>query len=348
MPLLFRWCILPLKEVHHASCSSFSRFQAFQRWQVPPPGQAHESGQYARPDEGRHSAVVACFAPLSAFRDQSGAVQFHDTGGGDPLQLPCGRCVGCRLERARQWAVRCVHEASLHERNSFVTLTYAEAPPSLDYRDFQLFMRRLRRHFRPARVRFFAVGEYGAKLSRPHFHALLFGVGFDDARLFSRRDGQNPLFVSSTLDRLWSHGYATIGEVNFETAAYCARYILKKITGDAAHEHYSTLDPLTGEITFQVPEMAQMSRRPGIGQDWLRLFWPDVAGGDAIVVNGREQKPPRYYDRIMCKLGASEDSALKRYQRRVAHASDNTDERLRVREHVAKARISNNKRGYEQ
>jgi len=92
---------------------------------------------------------MACFHPLQAYQLDTGEIQFHDSGRGHPLELPCGQCIGCRLERSRQWAIRCVHEASMHENNCFITLTYAPEylPPDggLIKSDFQKFIKRLRK-----------------------------------------------------------------------------------------------------------------------------------------------------------------------------------------------------------
>lgn len=94
---------------------------------------------------------MTCFHPIPAYRDGDGPIQFHDTGKGRPIEIPCGQCIGCRLERSRQWAMRCVHEASLHDDNCFVTLTYNDqhipSDAGLRHRDYQLFMKRLRKAY---------------------------------------------------------------------------------------------------------------------------------------------------------------------------------------------------------
>lgn len=282
---------------------------------------------------------MACYAPIRAFRDSSGGIHFAELRADfvDAFDLPCGRCVGCRLERSRQWAVRLVHEASLWESSYFVTLTYAVAPSSLDYRDFRLFMRRLRHARKGVKVRFFCCGEYGEQLNRPHFHALLFNVDFPDKVVFSD-SSSGVLWSSAELERLWSHGFCTIGQVSFESARYCASYILKKVTGDPAESHYRLVDPETGEITDRLPEFCQMSRRPGIGHDWLRLYWQNVYPSGSVVVQGREGKAPRYYDRLARHLQPFAEAQAARYRVALRYGGDNTDERLRVRREIAEAR----------
>ena len=165
-----------------------------------------------------------------------------------PEKLPCGQCVGCRLERSRQWAIRCMHEAQMHEDNCFITLTFnpeslddRSNPWSLDVRDFQLFMKRLRKKY-GAGIRFYHCGEYGELNKRPHYHACIFGFDFPDKRLWKVTNSGHRLYISESLDELWPFGFCTIGNVTFESAAYVARYIMKKVNGDAAADHYEWID----------------------------------------------------------------------------------------------------------
>lgn len=287
---------------------------------------------------------MACFKPLSAYQQVDGSVVFVECG--DVLRaltLPCGQCVGCRLERSRQWAVRCMHEAQMHERNSFVTLTYSDeyrpVGDSLVYRDFQLFMKRLRKEKKS--VRFYMCGEYGEEFGRPHFHACLFGCHFEDRAYWSKSPAGEKLYRSAQLERLWPFGFASVGEVTFESAAYVARYVMKKITGQRAEEAYRVVDSETGEVVERVPEFNRMSLRPGIGARWLEKFQSDVYPGGRVVVNGRECRAPRYYDKKFESFDAVafEDVAYGRFLEGVARAADNTAERLAVREKVARARV---------
>lgn len=265
-----------------------------------------------------------------------------------PVTLPCGQCIGCRLERSRQWAIRCVHEASLYDRNCYLTLTYRdeELPPgrSLKLRDFQLFMKRLRKRF-GSNIRFFHCGEYGENFGRPHYHALLFNFDFEDKRLW-RVQNDFPLYTSETLSEIWGHGFCSIGAVSFESAAYVARYVMKKVTGDAAAEHYTVLDPVTGEVFERAPEYVTMSRRPGIGMPWLEKFGADVFPDDFVVLRGRRMKPPKAYDRGFEVEHPVEFSKIKGARLRSAkqRSEDNSPERLRVRERVQAARLSRLKR----
>lgn len=254
-------------------------------------------------------------------------------------EIPCGRCLGCRLERSRQWAIRCMHEARLHPDNAFVTLTYdddkllqlplaAQGRPSLDPRHFVLFMKRLRKKYGEG-IRFFQCGEYGETTLRPHHHALLFNVGFPDQRVWSGNSSRRT-YVSDTLESLWGHGYCTIDEVNFASASYVARYSMKKVFGPSADDHYQG----------RVPEYLTMSRRPGIGAGFFDKYQSEMYARDSCLVNGKEVKPPKFYDN---KLQAVDEDLFLTIKdsRKLAATSNanNKPERLRVRERNATHRL---------
>lgn len=270
------------------------------------------------------------------------------------LDLPCGQCIGCRLERSRQWAIRCLHEASLYEDNSFITLTYSDdhLPDgnSLDVKHFQDFMKRLRKRFGSG-IRFFHCGEYGERFSRPHYHACVFGLDFKDKELYRVTQQGHRLYTSQVLEDLWGKGHCLIGDVTFESAAYVARYITKKITGDDASWYYGELvNYETGEvIPARKPEYVTMSRRPGVGKPWLEKFQSDVYPLDFVVINGKKCRPPKYYD---TQLAISDPYLLddlkeQRIERGKAHAADNTHDRLAVREFVHEVQNSFLKRSFE-
>lgn len=286
---------------------------------------------------------MPCFHPLTAHRDcATGAVRIVKAGGKGELQLPCGQCVGCRLERSRQWAVRMMHESSLHLDNCFITLTYSPenlpADLSLNKRHFQLFMKRLRKRVGP--LRFFHCGEYGDGGGRPHYHAILFGYDFPDKVFYSERGGVR-LYRSPLLESLWNLGFCTVGAVSFESCAYVARYVMKKVTGDAAESHYSRVN-CYGEVYSILPEYVTMSRRPGIASDWFRKFGNEVFPSDEVISRGFPSRPPRYYDQL---LAGSEPSVFdfvkrKRVSELSERAQDLTPARLKVREICAKARVA--------
>lgn len=267
-----------------------------------------------------------------------------------PLTLPCGNCIGCRLDRSKDWAVRCVHEASLHEDNSFLTLTYKDTPPNgnLEVKDFQDFMKRLRKKFPNKKLRYFHCGEYGEKLKRPHYHVILFGLDFEDKEPWSVHNGQQ-YYTSKILSDTWGLGHCLIGNVTFQSAAYVARYITKKVTGKDAEEHYEYFDEFTGELRQRVPEYTTMSRRNGIGQGWFEKYWYDTYKDDYVVINGRKFKPPRYYDKLL----AEKDSKLferikaKRIQNIDEFDEENSRYRLETKEQCKLAQLTRLIRDYE-
>lgn len=290
---------------------------------------------------------MACYHPIPAWRKASGDVVFVERGDVvSSLSLACGRCIGCRLERARQWSVRVMHEASCWDENCFITLTYDQehcpSDRSLRYGDFQRFMKRLRKLYRGRTVRFFACGEYGTEFDRPHFHAALFNVDFRSDR-YGWRKSESGFRVdrSPALERLWPFGSSEIGELSVQSAAYIARYALKKVTGDLADEHYKAVDVCTGEVTWRAPECVHMSLKPGIGGDWFKKFQGDVYPHDRVVMKGKESKPPRFYDKLLKRVdpGLLEDLQMSRVVEARKRWPDNTDERLKVREAVQNARL---------
>lgn len=263
------------------------------------------------------------------------------------LKLPCGQCIGCRLNRSRNWAVRCVHESQLHDSSWFLTLTYDDehCPASLCYPHFQKFMKRLRFHVGKP-LRFFMCGEYGDLNWRPHYHALVFGLVLDDLVEWSRSDTQ-VLFRSPLLEKLWPFGFSLVGAVTFESAAYVARYVVKKVNGDLADTHYLRVNERTGEEVRLDPEFARMSLKPGIGADWFRRFHSEVTVRDAVLLNGSFHTPPRYYYESMLKnMDGSlyDDLKFQRFEKAMRLAEDNTPQRLADRHQVALARSKLNKR----
>lgn len=294
---------------------------------------------------------MTCFHPLKGWRAKTrntsgkrSIVFTRQAGFADmPVSVPCGQCVGCRLDRSRQWAIRCSHEASLYDDNCFITLTFNDdhLPPdrSLDVKTFQKFMKRLRKRF-GANIRFYHCGEYGEKYGRPHYHACLFNFDFPDKKLWKVVNG-NKLYTSQILSELWPFGYSTIGSVTFESAAYVARYIMKKVNGDLAENHYRFIDNETGEIFNRKPEYTTMSRRPGIGGAWFDKFKTDVYPHDYVVINQKKVRPPRYYD------GLYEADHPDRFSRVLSarkakaklYLDNNTPERLYVREQVQIVRL---------
>lgn len=306
---------------------------------------------------------MPCYSPLKGYYSRT----VNPTGkrsivfspgerylGSDPkyasdVEFACSQCIGCRIERSRQWAIRCVHEAQLHEENCFITLTYnpqhLPADGSLHLDHFQNFMKRFRMIVgmgKAAGIRFFHCGEYGETFERPHYHALIFGFDFPD-KVFYREKKDIKLYTSGLLDALWSDddgvplGFSTIGNVTFESAAYCARYIMEKVTGENADGWYAG----------RKPEYVTMSRRPGIASEWFSKYKDDVFPSDEVILRGKKLTVPKFYGKLLesDRLFEFERIKAERKAKALKRKDDNTFDRLRVREQVKISQLKQLKRG---
>ncbi len=228
----------------------------------------------------------------------------------------------------------------MHKENSFLTLTYNDehlpAGGTLVREHFQLFMKRLREKIEPTKIRYYHCGEYGDDLGRPHYHALIFGYEFPDKEFFKKIKA-NIIYRSKMLDKIWGKGYCSIGAVTFQSAAYTARYIMKKHAGKTAQKHYQHIDPETGEVTKKIPEYTTMSLKPhGIGESWYKKFHSDVFPDDYVVIEGKKYKTPRYYDKLLKATNEDQLEQIKflREENAKKRAADNTPARLAVRKQV--------------
>lgn len=357
---------------------------------------------------------MGCYRPLAATQLLGGKILIWDKvtnltrkptppSHGRDIQLPCNQCIGCRCDRATQWATRCLHESQMHLANCALTLTYSDDPnyeaiasnqdrdyphqdmwiarksarefstdgerakatqpknPSVDNsrsnirkerrvdlsrNDHQKFVKRLRKKI--GQVRYYMCGEYGTKLSRPHYHYLLFGYDFPDKKYFKKSEAGTKLYRSETLETLWPHGYSWIGEVDYHTCAYVAGYIMKKITGPMAEDYYRRTDE-AGNDFWLTPEFNHMSRDPGIAKTWWDKYHQDVLVDDCVYRGSSPMKPPRYYDKLLLELDALKYQALKdaRLDRAALKADDNTPARLEAKETVQRARLNTKKRQLE-
>lgn len=292
---------------------------------------------------------MTCYRPVQAWKTQGGPITFVERGShlAGEIKIKCGQCIGCRAERVQFWAVRCVCESKTHDRNSFITLTYAEDKlpqySSLHYPHFQAFMKRLRdqvRYHDGKAIRFFACGEYGDSFDRPHYHALIFGYDFPDRVRCNSIRSSEPVYRSPMLEACWPHGYSSIGEVNYATAQYVAAYAVKRITGRAARDHYSRCITATGEIIEVQPEFGRMSLRPGIGAAWLERYWRETYVNDSVRCNGRDFRVPRYFDNQLMRIASNvlTDVECDRLAKALECSADRTPERLATRELVHKSR----------
>ena len=334
---------------------------------------------------------MPCFHPLHGYKAPSNGKWISEANAPlqhnwEPLTIPCNKCTGCRTEHSRQWAMRLVHEKKHQEeveknRTVFVTLTYNDdylpQSGSLIKKDFQNFIKRLRNQLLDVKgwkppLRYYAAGEYGEKSSRPHYHAILYNCPLDKLKTYKKK-GHKPLNTSKILSKAWSEyvppkkgekeptfksmGFTSWGEVTFNSAAYVANYVQKKINGKQKDQHYKRHYDVNkngefimhskGKQTLQLQqEFALMSRKPGIASDWLTLHKNDVYPSDFITMNGIKMKPPKSYDRIYERTHKQEMEIIKELRQigleQSAHLR--TPEALKYQEQKHKRRMSLYKR----
>lgn len=262
---------------------------------------------------------MACEQPITAYRatHRGGPVTFKRPQAHtyEELKLPCGTCILCRTEQARQQAIRISHEAQMHERSAFVTMTYNDEhlplhnslsgegdrddypypwQPEKDRRHLSDFWKRVRFYLwekHRLRLRYYAVGEYGDRSHRPHYHACIFGHDFLDGAIEIQAPPRR-LWTSPLLTELWGKGNVAIGALSFETARYTASYVQKKLR---SKQKYVRLEESTGELVPLVQPKAFMSRN--LGKTWWDKYHHQVIAHDRVIINGRPQKPPKAYDR---------------------------------------------------
>jgi hypothetical protein len=281
---------------------------------------------------------VPCENTIEAYRPANGGplrfTQPRDGRAYTRIDLPCGQCILCRLEHARQWAVRITHEAQLHTESSFVTLTYDDEhlPPhnGLNYADLQKFWKRLRKAIGP--LRYYAVGEYGDQTHRPHYHACIFGHAFTANRTIVR---QQPtlLWTNPVLEAAWGLGHVSVGALTFQTAQYTASYVTKKLNNK---RRYVRLDEETGELVPLVQPRAFMSLRPAVAKTWLSRFGKQIYHHDQVVIEGRPQKPPKYYDKWLASTAPERAEQIK--EKRKEQSQKLSTEQAHARAENARAR----------
>ena len=258
---------------------------------------------------------MPCTTPLQGYKTFGGAITFKlseamsvsKSGSPVKLDVPCGQCMHCRLEKARQWAVRMSLEEQLHDESIFLTLTYDNKhyPPNggLVKSDVQNFVRRLKEKVAPKKIKYYFVGEYGDQTNRPHYHAIIYGYepAANTIEQISNENGM-PLYSSTELTKLWSKrkgtdpiGYAVYGHVNWDTCSYVARYVTKKIN-DSPEANTNVDNEARFKYRGNIQEFALSSRNPAIGKEWLDKYYDETVRDDYIVLNGKKMLPPKYFD----------------------------------------------------
>lgn len=290
---------------------------------------------------------MTCYYPVTLYKSRMGPdpvtgrwplTGFKDGYIDKQVPVACGRCIGCRLERSRQWAIRGEHELQMHKESAFLTLTYRDSElkynfvrPTLYPRHLQLFFKRYRKAY--GKLRYYACGEYGSRTNRPHYHAIIFGHDFPDKKFYKLTERGDKTYTSDSLDSLWTHGDCVIGSVTFESIAYVARYIMEKRLGQTA-DYY--------QQHALEPEFVRMSRRPGIGAGWYDKYEGDIFPHDRLIIRGGiETNVPRYYTEKQVKKDPEQMKGILKCRQEEAkiHWKESTLPRLLVREKVKLAQI---------
>lgn len=306
---------------------------------------------------------MACYSPLQGWRSKTSntsgkhSIVFTKSEGvGEAISLPCGLCIGCRINYCQSWAIRCVHELESHEFNSFVTLTYDDEHipknngfQTLKREHLTKFLKRLRKYFDDVKIRYFGCGEYGSKTARPHYHLILFGIDFKDKQEWKTNYNNDKIYTSEILQNLWSdpktkkpYGFVTTASVSYQSASYVARYSLKKLKGKSSKDGYERICPITGEIIEIEKEFSCMSTKPGIGKNWFDQWAPELLKHENIVYNGKEIPLPSYYLKLIERNFPNEFKILKKKRQDALKQfdPDKTLARLAVSEVIKKAQIN--------
>lgn len=256
---------------------------------------------------------MKCFNPIKAKRDDIGNILFtnDERQGISEVQIPCGQCMGCRVTRVENWAVRMIHECQFHDETAFLTLTYNDEnlpkDGSLNYEHPRNFIKRLRKLLSKTKydkqISYYYSGEYGDQFTRPHYHMIIFGFDFQSKIKYKgeenvyeykySNDNGDKFYTSTLLDSLWTYGTCDITNVTYDTCAYTAKYVTKRITGDQSEEYYQGREKEKG--------MMSRSKDKAIGKRWLEKFWKDVYPDDFVRCNDKFMKVPKYYDKWMEK-----------------------------------------------
>lgn len=293
------------------------------------------------------------------------------------MQVPCGNCIGCRMDYSKMWMARITHESTKYANNAFLTLTYN--PEHLPYKQtvdketgelkegnplvkkhIVDFVKRLRYYYdkeRPGeKIRFYACGEYGTKYGRPHYHMAIFNYDstcWGDIKLRGNNHQGDALWSSEKLEQIWGKGFVTIGDLTPQSAAYIARYMLKKQKGKEKKYYY--------EKEGIIQEYTTMSRMPGIGLDWYEQHKEEIWLRDCIYVPQRNKAPlkikvPRYYNKQLEKEDEEKLKRIKEARKKSAElnqklANSRTTatewEQLKAKENKEADKLKGLVRGYE-
>lgn len=249
----------------------------------------------------------------------------YEAGHYKQTTIPCGKCIGCRLDYSREWANRGYLESLNYVNNWFITITYDEEhlPQPTELIDkngitwwdegnweggtlvpehLTQFIKNVRqimkREYNQDGIRFMAAGEYGDKGQRPHYHIIFFNLNLPIEDLYNPRiNNRNVYYQSKVIERAWNKGISNLSQATWNTIAYTARYITKKINGEGSEELYYS--------NGKVKEFFRVSRMPGIGQDYFQKNWEKIYKTDSITIKNAsgiiKARPPTYFDKLLEK-----------------------------------------------
>lgn len=252
---------------------------------------------------------MACYKPVLCWKLPEDGTLISFTPQRPPyehLRIACGKCTGCRADQSLMWSVRAYHESTEHFKNSFITLTYDDENLPHDgkivKRDLQLFFKKLRKQLSPQKIRYIACGEYGEQTHRPHYHAIIFGEDFRQGKV----DINHQLYTNEALSQIWGKGVISIAPVTMSSICYVCGYVYKKIAD---------------KDTFSL-----MSRRPGIGHNWLDKYKSDLLRTGSVTIEGREYPIPKRY--LDWEKEYLDPAIIQRKEYAVANAHKATDRAL--------------------
>lgn len=292
-----------------------------------------ELGKWATAEDGHkyHPARVISQETLNDLElsDNMQKSAYHKT-----QIIPCGKCIGCRLDYSREWANRGYLEAKQWKQNYFVTITYDEnhlpQPDEIETKDgftytdngewngclvkkdLTQFIKNVRqimkRDHNQDNIRFMACGEYGEQGARPHYHIIFFNLNLPLEDLFEPKIINKEMYYRShIIERAWNKGISNVSEASWNNIAYTARYITKKINGPESEDLYAE--------NGKIKEFFRVSRMPGIGEQYYRDHWKEIYDKDEIIVKNKAgivaSRPPKYYDKIFEKEHPEEWKKIK-------------------------------------
>nr|QJB21664.1 MAG: replication initiator protein [Microvirus sp.] len=234
---------------------------------------------------------MQCTKPITLFK--VGKVSYPNG-----LEVPCGKCLACRQKIRKEWSLRMYHELSQHEDSVFLTLTYDDEHlpenDSLVKDHIVLFMKKLRRYLdaEDRKIKYFAVGEYGDKKERPHYHLIVFGLGLkEEDRLKVVKAWKHCDWDNEAIRK------KSFGTVEPASIDYVAQYINKKFSGRLAEDDYAKRG--------REPVFRLMSY--GLGKEYALANADRITADLSIRYQGKDVSIPRYY----CKLLKIDPELLK-------------------------------------